>query len=175
MSHRRTFQFWHFLSMNDSFFISIAIKVMEFCGNLDTAYWYLIILPPYTFILNTRVFEPYWWWRVTFPTWKIKISNCFLKGVTHIHIRVIKNKDLMLFLESAISTLFVHTKRLNTKDLLQSFSLKSVHFKKTVAQFSFLSKVLSFLLTLFWFQWKWQHFWKKWGLRNCLLKMNFTV
>ena len=71
------------------FFISIAIKVMKFCGNLDTAYWYLIILPPYTFIrpctfiLNTRVFEPYWWWRVTFPTWKIKISNCFLKGVTH--------------------------------------------------------------------------------------------
>ena len=71
------------------FFISIAIKVMKFCGNLDTAYWYLIILPPYTFIrpctfiLNTRVFEPYWWWRATFPTWKIKISNCFLKGVTH--------------------------------------------------------------------------------------------
>ena len=28
-----------------------------------------------------------------------------------------------------------------------------------------------FLLTLFWFQQKWQHFWKNWGLRNCLLKM----
>ena len=50
--------------------------------------------------------------------------------------------------------------------------LKSVHFKKTVAQSSFLSKVLSILLTLFWFQKKWQHFWKKWGLRNFLLKMN---
>ena len=37
---------------------------------------------------------------------------------------------------------------------------------------SFVSKVLSFLLTLVWFQQKWQHFWKKWGLRNCLLKMN---
>ena len=21
-------------------------------------------------------------------------------------------------------------------------------------------------------KWKWQHFWEKWGLRNCLLKMN---
>ena len=51
------------------------------------------------------------------------------------------------------------------------FAIKSVHFKKTVAQSSFLSKVLSFSLTLFWFQQKWQHFWKKWGLRNCLLKM----
>ena len=30
--------------------------------------------------------------------------------------------------------------------------VKSVHFKKTVAQSSFLSKVLSFSLTLFWFQ-----------------------
>ena len=48
--------------------------------------------------------------------------------------------------------------------------LKSVHFDKTVVQSSFLSKVLSFSLTLFWFQQKWQH--KKWGLRNCLLKMN---
>ena len=34
------------------------------------------------------------------------------------------------------------------------------------------SKALSVLLTLFWFRRKWQHFWKKWGLRNSLLKMN---
>ena len=40
---------------------------------------------------------------------------------------------------------------------LQILNIKSVHFKKTVAQSSFLSKVLSFLLTLFWFQRKWQH------------------
>ena len=51
--------------------------------------------------------------------------------------------------------------------LANTTELKSNHFKKTVAQFSFLSKVLSF-----WFQQKWQHFWKKWGLLNRLLKMN---
>ena len=50
----------------------------------------------------------------------------------------------------------------NCSNLLYILLLKSVHFKKTVAQSSFLSKVLSFSLTLFWFQ----HFWKKWGLRN---------
>ena len=50
--------------------------------------------------------------------------------------------------------------------------LKSVHFKKTVAQSSFLSKVLSFLLKSKQSQQKGQHFWKKWGLRNCLLKIN---
>ena len=33
--------------------------------------------------------------------------------------------------------------------------LKSVHLKKTFAQSSFLSKVLSCLLTLFWFKQKW--------------------
>ena len=49
--------------------------------------------------------------------------------------------------------------------------LKSVHFKKTVAQSSFLSKVLSFLLKSKQSQRKWR-LWKKWGLRNCLLKMN---
>ena len=54
---------------------------------------------------------------------------------------------------------------------IQNPGLKSIHFKKTVAKSSFLSKVLSFLLTLFWFQRKWQHFWKKWGLHNCLLKV----
>ena len=48
-------------------------------------------------------------------------------------------------------------------------TLKSVHFKNKVARSSLLSKALIFL---FWFQRKWQHFWKKWGLRNCLLKMN---
>ena len=53
-----------------------------------------------------------------------------------------------------------------------SSHLKLVHFKKTVAQSSFLSKVLSFLLKSKQSQRKWQHFWKKWGLRNCLLKMN---
>ena len=49
--------------------------------------------------------------------------------------------------------------------------IKYFHFKKTVEQSSFLSKALSFSLTLFWFQQKWQHFWKKWRLRYCLLKM----
>ena len=49
--------------------------------------------------------------------------------------------------------------------------LKSVHFKNPVTRSSFLSKALSFLLTLFWFQRKW-NFGKKWGLRNCFLKMN---
>ena len=39
-----------------------------------------------------------------------------------------------------------------------------------VTQPSFLSKSLSFLPTLFWFQQKWQRFWKKWGLRNWVLK-----
>ena len=50
--------------------------------------------------------------------------------------------------------------------------LKSVHFKKTVAQSSFLSKVFAFLLKSKQNQRKWQHFWKKCGLLNCLLKMN---
>ena len=65
------------------------------------------------------------------------------------------------------------SKILNPKPCSDSHVLiKSVDFKKTVTQSSFLSKVLSFLLTLFWFQWKWRHFWKKWGLLNCLFKMN---
>ena len=51
-------------------------------------------------------------------------------------------------------------------------TLKSVNFKKTVGQSSFLSKVLSFSLTLFWFQQKWHCLWKKWGSRNWVLKMN---
>ena len=44
-------------------------------------------------------------------------------------------------------------------------SLKSVHFKETVAQSSFLSKL--------WYFSKQQvsQFWKKWGSRNCLLKV----
>ena len=50
--------------------------------------------------------------------------------------------------------------------------LKSVHFQKTIAQSSFLSKVLSFSLKSKQSQQKWQHSWKRWGLRNCLLKMN---
>ena len=37
---------------------------------------------------------------------------------------------------------------------------------------SFEILMLSFLLTSKQSQWKWLHFWKKWGLRNCLLKMN---
>ena len=48
-----------------------------------------------------------------------------------------------------------------------SFHLKFTRLKNPVTQSSFLSKALSFLLTLFWFQWKWQRFWKKWGSRNC--------
>ena len=55
------------------------------------------------------------------------------------------------------------------------FLLKSVHFKKTVAQYSFLSKVLSFSLKSKQSQQKWQHFWKKWGLRKCLLKIKRTL
>ena len=51
-------------------------------------------------------------------------------------------------------------------------ALKSVHFKKAVAQSSFLSKVLSFSLKSKQSQRKWQQLWKKWGLCNCLLKMN---
>ena len=41
-------------------------------------------------------------------------------------------------------------------------------------QFLFLFKSVVILaeIILFWFQQKWQHFWKKRGLRNCLLKMN---
>ena len=57
-------------------------------------------------------------------------------------------------------------------------SLKSVHFKNTVARSSVLSKLLSFSiiqqLTLFWFQlmlcWNWLQFWKNWGSRNCVFK-----
>ena len=46
--------------------------------------------------------------------------------------------------------------------------LKSVHFKKTVAQSSFLSKLWYFLIQ----QQQVPQFWKKWGSCNCLLKMN---
>ena len=50
--------------------------------------------------------------------------------------------------------------------------IKSVHFKETVAQSSFLSKALSFSLKSKQSHQKWQHLWNKWGLYNCLLKMN---
>ena len=49
------------------------------------------------------------------------------------------------------------------------FLLKSVHFKKTVARISFLSKLWYFL---FWFVLKVPHFWKKRDSRNWLLIMN---
>ena len=46
--------------------------------------------------------------------------------------------------------------------LLDLFSLlKYIHFRKTIGQSSFLSKVLSFLLKSKQSQQKWQHFWKK--------------
>jgi hypothetical protein len=47
--------------------------------------------------------------------------------------------------------------------------LKSVHFKKTVSGILFLSKLWYFL---FLFVLKVPQFWKKWDLRNCLLKKN---
>ena len=46
--------------------------------------------------------------------------------------------------------------------------LKSVQFKKTVGQSSFLSELQYFSLQ----QQQVPRFWKKWGSRNCLLKMN---
>ena len=46
------------------------------------------------------------------------------------------------------------------------FSLKSVHFKETVTQSSFLSKLWYFSIPQV------PQFWKKWGSPNCLLKMN---
>ena len=52
-------------------------------------------------------------------------------------------------------------------------TLKSVHFKKTVAQSSFLSKWWSFSMQhQLMLYWKWPPFWKKWGSFNCVLKMN---
>ena len=77
----------------------------------------------------------------------------------------------------------VETYRNNLEDVfdrIKKYSL-SVHFKTTVAQSSFLSKVFFIFAEI-----KpksisfknvakfaiWQHFWKKWGLLNCLLKMN---
>ena len=56
----------------------------------------------------------------------------------------------------------------NSKTFVAS-TLKSVHFKKTVARISFLSKLWYFL---FWFVLKVPQFWKKRDSRNCLLKMN---
>ena len=53
--------------------------------------------------------------------------------------------------------------------IFSKIQLKSVHFKKTVAQISFLSKLWYFL---FWFVLKVPQFWKKRDSRNCLLKMN---
>ena len=50
-----------------------------------------------------------------------------------------------------------------------SLVLKSVHFKKTVARISILSKLWYFLL---WFLLKIPQFWKNRDLRNCLLKMS---
>ena len=51
-----------------------------------------------------------------------------------------------------------------------NFVLKSVHFKKTVAQSSFLSKLLSFFLTFI--SAKMTTLLKGMRMRNCLLKMN---
>ena len=49
------------------------------------------------------------------------------------------------------------------------YILKSVHFKKTVARFSFLSKLWYVLFNT---NQKVPQFWKKRKSRNCLLKMN---
>ena len=67
-----------------------------------------------------------------------------------------------------ISFRIIQTRKTNWLDK-QIMSLKSVHSKKTVARSSFLSKLWYLLLLLYW---KVPQFWKKWGLRNCLLKMN---
>ena len=50
-----------------------------------------------------------------------------------------------------------------------SWSLKSVHFKKTVARISILSELWHFQYKS---KQKVPQFWKKQDLRNCLLKMN---
>ena len=61
---------------------------------------------------------------------------------------------------------------------IRRYLLKSFHFKNTVAQSSFLSKLWSFSHQLIskqsqlMFYWKWPQFWKKWGSRNCDLKVN---
>ena len=64
--------------------------------------------------------------------------------------------------------------------LFTPMHVKSVHFKNTVARSSVVSKLWSFSiihqLTLFWLHlvlyWKWSQFWKNWGSRNCVLKMD---
>ena len=48
-------------------------------------------------------------------------------------------------------------------DYLPEHPSIQIHFKNPVMRSSFLSKALSFSLTLFWFQLKRQCFWKKWG------------
>ena len=62
--------------------------------------------------------------------------------------------------------------------LLEMFLLKSVHFKETVAQSSFLSKLwyssiqhqLTSKQSQLMLHWKVPQFWKKWGSCNCVLK-----
>ena len=96
---------------------------------------------------------------------------------THLGLNVETNLWMSLCVTSnefhfSISFLNFVLTGINDNELYNFRNLKSVHFKKTVAKSSFLSKVLSFSLTLFWFQQKWQRFWKKWGSRNWVLKMN---
>ena len=57
---------------------------------------------------------------------------------------------------------------LKTLRHLWKLSPKSVHFMKTVAQSSFFSKLWYFSIK----QQQVPQFWKKWGSRICLLKMN---
>ena len=61
-------------------------------------------------------------------------------------------------------------------ELNKSFTVvKSVHFNKTVVQSTFLSKVLSFLLTWFWFQQKLHHFLKWTDLTHLKENMYWIV
>ena len=68
-----------------------------------------------------------------------------------------------------LGLIFSHLVKLRHHVWIYSQQLKPIHFKKTVARISFLSKLWYFL---FWFVLKVPQFWKKRDSRICLLKMN---
>ena len=84
--------------------------------------------------------------------------------------------DWYKLLKTCLIWWFLHKYLGNLKVSKRIFTfLKSIiHFKKTFARSSFLSKLWYFQYNISWlcFDWKVPQFWKKWGSRNCLLKMN---
>ena len=147
---------------------SFADRIYDIKNLWDLSRWDVESLMKRRWLRNSNAFDqefrPKFQQQVSSRLYRIyqeKVNNrCWLKFFYKNHM----SAEFFMTLNRKSQT------SLNSGQKIRRHQLKSVHFKKTVARISFLSKLWYLLLLLFY--WKVPQFWKKWGLRNCLLKMN---